>query len=75
MKIAVGLSGGVDSAVTALLCKREGHEVLGSLRKYGIPGLPFRRNLLFEMPVLARVKRRIFWTHRESAKPSISHGS
>jgi len=33
MKIAVGLSGGVDSAVTALLCKREGHEVLGVFMK------------------------------------------
>ena len=29
MKIAVGLSGGIDSSVTALLLKREGHEVVG----------------------------------------------
>ena len=29
MKIAVGLSGGVDSAVTAAFLKREGHEVMG----------------------------------------------
>ena len=29
MKIAVGLSGGVDSAVAALLLKRAGHEIVG----------------------------------------------
>ena len=33
MKIAVGLSGGVDSAVAALLLKREGHEVVGVTMK------------------------------------------
>jgi tRNA-specific 2-thiouridylase len=33
MKIAVGLSGGVDSAVAALLLLREGHDVSGVLMK------------------------------------------
>src|SRR5437868_12790611 len=33
MKIVVGLSGGVDSAVAALLAKRAGHEVVGLFMK------------------------------------------
>jgi tRNA-specific 2-thiouridylase len=33
MRIAVGISGGVDSAVAALLCKNQGHEVVGVTMK------------------------------------------
>lgn len=38
MKIIVGLSGGVDSAVCAYLLKKEGHEVIGAtMRTYDTP--------------------------------------
>ena len=40
MKIAVGLSGGVDSAVAALLLKREGHDVTGITMKLWREGRP-----------------------------------
>jgi tRNA-specific 2-thiouridylase len=33
MKIAVGLSGGVDSAVSAYLLKKSGHEIFGTIMK------------------------------------------
>ena len=33
MKVVVGMSGGVDSAVAALLARRAGHEVVGLFMK------------------------------------------
>ena len=39
MKVAIGLSGGVDSAVAALLLKRAGHEVVGITMKLWREGL------------------------------------
>ncbi len=50
MKIAVGLSGGVDSTLTALLLKEQGHEVVGitmSLYNTEIPNLKLAGNACY----------------------------
>lgn len=50
MRIAVGMSGGVDSSVAACLLKREGHEVVGvtmTLWREGAPGGGTGRNACY----------------------------
>ena len=42
MRIAVGLSGGVDSAISACLLRREGHDVIGLTMKIWDGSLPMK---------------------------------
>ena len=44
MKVLLGLSGGVDSAVAALLLREQGHEVLGCYLDNGLPGVEAAKN-------------------------------
>jgi tRNA-uridine 2-sulfurtransferase len=50
MKIVVGMSGGVDSSVAALILKNQGHDVTGAIMKIWDPSVPFHnRNSLVEI--------------------------
>ena len=44
MKIALGLSGGVDSAVSALLLKKQGYEVIAFFMKNWAPVVNNEKN-------------------------------
>ena len=51
MKYLVGLSGGVDSSVAALILKQQGHEVIGATMSiWGKDGIALRRSNSPELP-------------------------
>ena len=55
MKIAVGLSGGVDSTLTALLLQEQGHEVIGlsmSIYNRDLPENSLLKNSFFVFSLL-----------------------
>ena len=45
MKILVGMSGGVDSSVTAMLLQKQGHEVIGATMSIWDKNTNFRGDL------------------------------
>ena len=65
MKIAVGLSGDVDSSVAAALLKEQGHEVVGiAITTKTISMDEFEK--LLKVPIL--LHGRIFFTNRKDVR-------
>ena len=55
--VLVGLSGGVDSAATAVILKEQGYHVIGATMLIWDPSLPVPKGGHKKMPVWLRKKR------------------